>query len=1412
MACEVIIMSSNGEDVILSFTIDDKSELVQGLSNELKSKSQTELNSIKNRLEVEENLGDDLDLSLIAKKISDDYEVVGEYNHDAIKDYFSEGYKTQIQQKLDYLSANDQPVKIILTSAKGFVFDKIRSHGTVFTDTSGKKVIYVNTNQDPDAIARDLNHELSHAIYDTLIKENYNDLANKLQFLYKSLIQPFKSSKNPKIIEIGKKLELLPNPREIYSWVFQDQDVYDFAKTYSKPLVDEISSIMGETPNGEVRPVENLISNDVPFSSEVNDLFVDYNETAEGLSEIYLKYKDPALKENWKEKYAEMYDVLMDNYNEFIKDGDVNLSFAIAKEITSPVELHKIPKGSLVQIPFFASLTMKKWKERLSEDELKQFFGPEYTEIADDEWQSLSLRKMHNYYESNKITPSEGAKEMVYKKYKKKAAWELVKNYPLAYLGEDEEGKPYVAVPQLFGKSKSIGRFYADDVFSYREFSRKALHYDKPKANDEQIAYYERFLKESGEKGTTYEEGVKFQDDDYTFMKKIVFGGDKSFTSEIVQNNNIKVKGAIGSLSKLAKSAEPGSFVKFAFEYDTKTKKNKMGYGVVLANGAGGFYVMYKDGDKVEHKIVSHNSVTEIFFPFNTNKKLMDSLREHELMNSVGDSDKFKELISDLYNPDYENKFILNFGYLEKGQTTDKNSDDYKKNIDRKIRMISKIKQGSIVKYITLEKGKIVERIGSFFTSDDKYAYVMPKVGNNLVRIAISNKAGSYDKNVGERVGHDFNDAYNKSALDTAFVDMTPESEYLSYLEQLKSVLKDNQSILENGVDIDPEDQKKAIIEAMNQGHIKVTAASRLLEELERTGGRGTNIDDTVDIINFVKIDSKADKQSDETIEQLLSDYQKAKEVSQLKKGDLILYYDVSKEGNLFQRWEIITDFDENTKLPIVAHRQTNGRINPRVVRIDNIKSIGLQIKPFSSGNLFIEGRENLYLHREKVLDKYLNERQLLFDKDAADDIVNKKNASLKAGAKVKYESVPVEWDPRANRFTYKTLQGNNVHPEGRSMYKIIKTVYYKNKWNQHQGGLKEYQLFSNEIYNPDEFSFDQISKASRYGTKMYIKQKLTNGKVKYYEFFVEKAYDGKIKGKVIYEKEENGQIVHKSFPKEIYKNSAVETEIKELYNADWKILNTEARNPERKGRSISQLKKSEYLEMFKKSRDNRNEITSAANRISELYGVKVNTLSNEDMMSLGSQLEIDLSTARGLAHNNEIYINVDKASTAEALHEMGHLVFPGLMAMNPKLWEAIKNKVTEHPVYNIIAEKYSTLSENDLAEETFMTIFGEYYRNVLLETDSFDWHSNNKAEFYEFIKNTSEVVGDIFEMDDLKGLSDTELMNLSLDQIMMQFGNAMMNGSLNVYFKQSRILTSNSQMQKIYEKLRDSGKIETMC
>jgi hypothetical protein len=173
---------------------------------------------------------------------------------------------------------------------------------------------------------------------------------------------------------------------------------------------------------------------------------------------------------------------------------------------------------------------------------------------------------------------------------------------------------------------------------------------------------------------------------------------------------------------------------------------------------------------------------------------------------------------------------------------------------------------------------------------------------------------------------------------------------------------------------------------------------------------------------------------------------------------------------------------------------------------------------------------------------------------------------------------------------------------------------------------------------------------------------------------------------------------------------------------------------------------------------------------------------------------------------DGKIFINSDKASTADVLHELTHLLLPGLKALNPKAYEIIMSKIRQHPEYQRIHEKYQELSGHDLDEEVFCNIFGEYFRRKMPEYTAWD-----NSQFDVLTESIPEVVRTLFDVK-LNNETGLELMNMTIEEIMNGFGSSMIRGLYTKSYKASATLGINSRMQKLYSKLIDSGTLTKIC
>jgi hypothetical protein len=228
----------------------------------------------------------------------------------------------------------------------------------------------------------------------------------------------------------------------------------------------------------------------------------------------------------------------------------------------------------------------------------------------------------------------------------------------------------------------------------------------------------------------------------------------------------------------------------------------------------------------------------------------------------------------------------------------------------------------------------------------------------------------------------------------------------------------------------------------------------------------------------------------------------------------------------------------------------------------------------------------------------------------------------------------------------------------------------------------------------------------------------------------------------------------------------------------------------------------------FNKTHDSKHTIVSMANRMSKLYGVAVECTDTKGFKALSEELGQDLSNIRGLVYNGKVYINWDIASTADVLHELTHLILPGLKASNPEAYGALMAKVQQHPVYDQVREEYTNLSDEDLAEEAFCTIFGEFFRGELMNDAAINWYDE------DFDNLSAEVSGVLKNTLNLKNLDATtmELMNMTLEEIMAAFGSDLYLGRLDKFYNLSKQINTVKTYQNMYQSLIDTGQLVKLC
>lgn len=1282
-------------------------------------------------------------------------------------------------------------------------------------------------------------------------------------------------------------------PKTEESFFYSIESLLSDAKSYLPQEQNELFKKYLEsltTPDIEPSP----ISDDSNQVGDVNSFanakkmvleFIDFSKQED------LQYTKPKYDKNgkivksdeWKKRINAIYDTLTNHITSIKKADMFNISYESFTPLDKgePFQLFNLPMGSMIAVPFFINRSVDKWRAMLGND--AEALGVS-KDLKSDEWVEISFPKLHDHFEGKTIQNSDLATIMSYVNGKGKNGkegdepmWARSQYVPFAYMGKQDSGDPYAAVPikVTYGENKELSftklkRYDPTDILGYRKYKG---NYTRAKVSDYNVDDLNNFLAEMGSI-TVYEKhddgsAFNWDGDGIEYVNNIQFTNKKTgdnFIKSVIKNGKIKVTGSMASknnpsqLASLAKKAPLGTFIKFPNRFIEASRKYEMVYGEVVLNGAAAFDVIYTNPEtgNIELKTVPHSRVTELFYnetdvsdiPL-AEKALEKENNTPETSNENPEVSPFKQFMADLYSPDNKNSFILGMGYTaqqlriknvdENGNSTI-SEEDIK---ELKANMLRKAKPNSVVKYVKLEGGILKSYVGKIFDVDDNFVYVKSRYENELLKIPIINDPGVYNKNTKLQTPIFSGGKYDiKAAIDTVFVDMSSERAYVDHLKNVKKTIKEN-FVGKTEINLTERKKSTSVKEFIEQGN-SPQKALKLYKQQEQESLK--SMDEYVDIHYFqdISYDVKDGKKMLQSKNATLSEYEMRREISKLRKGDLILYFDVygQDKNQVFERWEIITDFDEKTGLPITAHEQSNGRINPRVIKVSNVKAIGVQINPYTSedGIISIEGRPEVVKIREERKKNFIDQKAILYNKAKAEELVNAANAKFKEGAKVKYEMVPANYITDSNGKSYFSTTSKGVStkiPNGvEQMYKIVKSYYTtkdgETKWRRSNWAEAEYMITMNEISNADTYDFDTVKSGVHNGSIIRIRKDYMTADGKRsakYDMFVEGVYENEIRGKVLWAdvNSETDEVIIPYFNMSIYRSGRVPTFIEGIYNGKYKSFKGNSK-PELRGVSITLFENKKYntpakqntsteqstpfskeLENISKSKDDLGTIKSAVDKLNALYDVDAELLNNDDMINLGDSLGIDTSNARGLVYNNKVYINGERASVAEAFHEMGHMILPGLKSLNPEIWEVVAQKVKNHPAYSIVSENYNTLSEEDLVEETFLTIFGEYYRGLYLSDQDINWFKDN-PEFDELTDGTQEVIESLFDVTANQDITKNDLLNMSLNQFMKVFGDAMIKGDLNPYFSRGLIVSNNTMMLKLYEKLIDDGIITKNC
>lgn len=195
------------------------------------------------------------------------------------------------------------------------------------------------------------------------------------------------------------------------------------------------------------------------------------------------------------------------------------------------------------------------------------------------------------------------------------------------------------------------------------------------------------------------------------------------------------------------------------------------------------------------------------------------------------------------------------------------------------------------------------------------------------------------------------------------------------------------------------------------------------------------------------------------------------------------------------------------------------------------------------------------------------------------------------------------------------------------------------------------------------------------------------------------------------------------------------------------------------------------------------------ANYIADKYGLKVNY--------------IDTGNIAAYATASDIFINLNKASIEEPVHELMHLILTTLKAKDYNTYYQIIQSIQNHPLFQEVSRLYDEEINIDKLEETFVKLLSKTFRNKILTEGIF-----TTEMFDEAFKNT---IKELFNLSsDLSSVDTNNLLTKSVNELMTVFGSRLLEETNTLIDTNDNIRML--QISNIIKTMRDNNNLIENC
>lgn len=920
-------------------------------------------------------------------------------------------------------------------------------------------------------------------------------------------------------------------------------------------------------------------------------------------------------------------------------------------------------------------------------------------------------------------------------------------------------------------------------------------------------------------------------------IKNFTTKNGKSFISN--SQYGLCFTGYAGDLEEQAMEASAGDIVRY--QKGWKNKKPIIEFGFKVMNTAGGIMILDEAGKK---KTISSGSIlTVIFDKNNLNNNITQTVKDlNESLNVKLPAEKRKD-----YLKADDNMSIFPF---------------FNKEIDRK-ELASNLKKGDIINVRFFKDGKPMEILAPIVHVTNKNVYFATK-NEEYPIMSVDIEETSDDKWFkikGEwKYGQMKNDKFIPSTRTKSYIvaayQENNNKDLFDYLKdrmfQLKEAYDKGKKLIKLEGEYELQDLTSALIGSNFNMQVSVDPETGLVQmPLSKS-----SIDSEWDIsdLSSSNYDEKLDALSD------------------LIPGDLIktTFYSEKLKKDI-QYWAIFKGYTKNGN-PTVVRINESSRAVGSSVNIDQVIEVGKRTLPIVSyidtdGDKKFATLDNQSIEQLRAMEGVSNihtispgrqgkinalknrlEQFVKEDRSAALFTEEEWNKNKKEINDLTFAIGDTEWGvkkfevkPYVSKetgeiiYSGSAIEGFELNTDEPSKYKVemykkddpssryfLRNIDFNKKFRKLYGvGKKD---FDETSYSLTEGDLTTMEYTNQDGKKIYIEGVITKTNKNYIEmsYFKKNVNENGLttyvpKSLTWFKSYDNIRIT-KAYVSSLSKNYKYKSDNNiEESNKNKKVSKPVTKSTTQKKKpswteSINNLtkrvNKSKETEYIRKPYDPKEYVSLLTNRMNTLYGVNAIALGQDEFNELGTSLGHNLSDARACVIDGQIYINLDLASTSDVLHELTHILLPGLKAKNQEAYQIIINKIKNHPEYENVKKDYPNLSENDLAEEAFCTIFGEYFRKQMISKDEAAWLG---GEFMQLTESIPSIVSEVFDSKDVNK-SGYELMNMTIEDIMMSFGSALVTGDFQTSFNHGLMLENKSYVSKIYNQLIDSGNLTIIC